>query len=206
MTIERSDARDRAVRAMLPIAADEGWNWGTVRAGLAAAGEDPALAESHFPGGPAGAVAAWADLADREMEAAAAAAPGAASLRTPGRVRRAVELRLTAAAPHKRALRRAVSLLALPWNAGLALAVTARTASAVWYAAGDRSADFSWYTRRASLGAIYAATLAFWLRDDDPDTAEAMAFFDRRLADLARLQRRRGGSAPGQAAPSGTSS
>jgi ubiquinone biosynthesis protein COQ9 len=193
MTIERSEVRDRAVRAMLPVAAEEGWTWGTLRAGLAAIGEDPGLAESHFPGGPAGAVAAWADLADREMEAAVAAA-GTAALRTPGRVRCAVELRFAAAAPHKRSLRRAVSLLALPWNAGLALQTTARTASAIWYAAGDTSADFSWYTRRASLGAIYAATLAYWLRDDDPDTRGAMAFFDRRLADLARLQRRRPGA------------
>jgi ubiquinone biosynthesis protein COQ9 len=189
--IERSEARDRAVRAMLPIAAEEGWNWSTLRAGLAASGEDPALTESHFPGGPAEAVAAWADLADRDMEAAAAA-EDLAALRTPRRIRRVVELRFAAAAPHKRALRRAVSLLALPWNAGLALQVTARTASAMWYAAGDSSADFSWYTRRASLGAIYAATLAYWLRDDDPDTGDAMAFLDRRLADLARLQRRPG--------------
>ncbi len=108
MTIERSEARDRAIRAMLPIAAEEGWTWGTLRAGLAAVGEDPGLAESHFPGGPAGAVAAWADLADREMEAAAAATDMGA-LRTPGRIRRAVELRLAAAAPHKRAQRPAVS-------------------------------------------------------------------------------------------------
>jgi ubiquinone biosynthesis protein COQ9 len=69
----------------------------------------------------------------------------------------------------------------------------------MWYAAGDSSADFSWYTRRASLGAIYAATLAYWLRDDDPDTTDAMAFLDRRLADLARLQRRPGGRRPAAA-------
>ena len=192
--IERSETRDRAVRAMLPVAAEEGWTWSTLRAGVAAAGEDPALAGSHFPDGPAGAVAAWADLADRDMEAATAATE-MATLRTPERIRRAVELRLAAAAPHKRALRRALSVLALPWNAGLALRTASRTASAIWYAAGDLSADFSWYTRRASLGAIYAATLAYWLRDDDPDTEDAMAFFDRRLAELARLQRRRGGGA-----------
>lgn len=192
--MERSEIRDRALRAMPPLAAEDGWNWGTIRAGLKAAGEDPALAESHFPAGPAGAVAAWIDLADRDMEAAAAR-EDMGGLRTPGRVRRVVELRLEAAAPHKRALRRAFSLLVLPWNAALAVETAARTASAIWYAAGDGSTDFSWYTRRASLGAIYAATLAYWLRDDDPDTAGAMAFFDRRLAELARLQRRGGGRA-----------
>ena len=194
MTVERSAVRDRAVRAMLPFAGEAGWTWSTLRAGLAAAGDDPDLAPSHFHGGPVAAVAAWADLADREMAAAAAAEP-MDGLRTPERVRRVVEIRLRAAAPHKRALRRAVALLALPWNAAPAILTTARTASALWYAAGDRSADFSWYTRRASLGAIYAATLAFWLRDDDPDTGGALAFFDRRLAGLARLQNR-GGARP----------
>lgn len=188
--IERSAIRDAAVRAMLPIAAEEGWTWGTIRAGLAAAGQDPALAESHFPTGPAGAIAAWSDLANREMEAAAAA-EDLTSRRVPARIRRLVELRLSALAPHKRALRRAISLLALPWNAGLAIRLTGRVSDAIWHAAGDTSADFSWYTRRASLGAIYAATLAYWLRDDDPDLAGAMAFLDRRLADLGWLQRRR---------------
>ena len=198
--IERSPIRDAALRAMLPIAAEEGWTWATIRAGLAAIGEDPALAESHFPTGPAGAVAAWSDLADREMEAAAAA-EGLAGLRIPARIRRLAELRLAILAPHKRALRRAASLLALPWNAGLALRLTACTANAMWHAAGDTSADFSWYTRRASLGAIHAATLAYWLRNDDPDLADVMDFLDRRLAELGRLQRRRRGPGQRAAAP-----
>ena len=90
---ERSAIRDRAVRAMIPIAAAEGWNCGTIRAGLRAIGEDPALAESHFPAGPVGAVLAWIDLLNREMEAAAAA-EGVTALRVPQRIRRVVELRL----------------------------------------------------------------------------------------------------------------
>ncbi|WP_043364639.1 COQ9 family protein [Belnapia sp. F-4-1] len=187
---ERSDIRDAAIRAMLPIAADEGWNWGTLRAGLAAIGEDPALAESHFPGGPVGAVAHWIDLADREMEAAAAA-EDLAALRVPARIRRLVELSLRATAPHKRALRRAFSLLALPWNTPVALRTTAKSVDAMWYAAGDTSADFSWYTRRATLAGVYGATLAYWLRDDDPEVEDALDFLDRRLADLARLGKRR---------------
>ena len=183
-------ARDRVIRAMLPVAVADGWNWATLRAGLAACGEDPALAESHFPGGPLEVIAAWTDLADREM-AAAAVAESLDSRRVPARIRRLFELRLAAAAPHKLALRRALGLLMLPWNAGLALRLTARTADAMWLAAGDASADFSWYTRRVSLGTIYAATLAYWLRDDDPDLSAALAFLDRRLADLSRLSRRK---------------
>jgi ubiquinone biosynthesis protein COQ9 len=187
---EQSPIRDAAIRAMLPIAGEQGWTWATIRAGLAAAGEDPALAESHFPAGPPGAVAAWIDLANREMEAFAAA-EDVTALRVPARIRRVVELRLAAVAPHKRALRRALSLLALPWNAAVALRTTAATVDSMWHAAGDTSADFSWYTRRATLAAVYGTTLAYWMRDDDPDTTEAMAFLDRRLAGVARLGKRR---------------
>jgi ubiquinone biosynthesis protein COQ9 len=188
--IERSEARDRAIHAILPIAARDGWNWGSIRAGLRAVGEDPALAESHFPAGPVGAVLAWIDLLNREMEAAAAAEEVTA-LRVPQRIRRVVELRLIAMAPHKAALRRALALLALPWNAPQGLRATAGAVDAMWHAAGDTSADFSWYTRRATLAAIYTTTIAWWLRDEDPSIFGAMEFLDRRLADLSRLQKRR---------------
>ena len=177
---------DAAIRAMLPLAATEGWTWSTIRAGMAAAGEDPALAASVFPGGPSQAIAAWGELANRDMLAGAG---DLGALRVPARIRRLVEVRLTQAAPHKAAVRAALSHLALPWNLGLGLRFSAGTADAMWRGAGDRSADFSWYTRRLSLGAIYAATLAWWLRDDSPEVAPALAFLDRRLSDLARLQR-----------------
>ncbi|MFC7474114.1 COQ9 family protein [Dankookia sp. GCM10030260] len=187
---ERSEIRDRTIRAILPIAARDGWNWGAIRAGLRAAGEDPALAESHFPTGPVGAVLAWIDLLNREMEAAAAA-EDIAALRVPHRIRRVVELRLIAMAPHKAALRRALALLALPWNAPRGVCATAGAVDAMWHAAGDTSADFSWYTRRATLAGVYTTTIAWWLRDEDPSIFGAMQFLDRRLADLSRLQKRR---------------
>jgi ubiquinone biosynthesis protein COQ9 len=66
-----------------------------------------------------------------------------------------------------------------------------RTADSMWAAAGDTSADLSWYTRRATLSGVYGATLAFWLQDDEPGFPATRAFLDRRLADLARLQGKR---------------
>jgi ubiquinone biosynthesis protein COQ9 len=38
---------------------------------------------------------------------------------------------------------------------------------------------------------VYGATLAFWLQDEEPGFPATRAFLDRRLADLARLQRPR---------------
>ncbi|MFC7540086.1 hypothetical protein ACFQU2_12320 [Siccirubricoccus deserti] len=38
---ERSPEREAAIRALLPLAARQGWNWGSLRAALAAIGEAP---------------------------------------------------------------------------------------------------------------------------------------------------------------------
>lgn len=188
MTIERSQERDSAIRAALPHVASLGWTRAALEAGLKDLGLDPLEAEWLFPHGPIEAVEAWCDLADREMEAAARA-EDLVGLRIPARIRRVVTLRLELAEPHKEAVRRALALQSLPWNLPSALRTVARTADAMWAAAGDTSADLSWYTRRATLAGIYGATLAFWLQDDEPGFPATRDFLERRLADLARLQR-----------------
>ncbi len=104
-------------------------------------------------------IEAFCDLADRRMEEAAAA-EGIAALRLSQRVRALVALRLRQNEPAREAIRRALAILALPRHARLAARITARTVNAIWYAAGDRSADMSWYSKRAILAGVYSATLA----------------------------------------------
>lgn len=191
MTIERSDERDEALRAALPHVPALGWSRAALAAGLRDLGRDPLEAEWLFPRGPVEAVEAWCDLADREMEEQARQ-EALLELRIPDRIRRVVTIRLERNEAHKEAIRRALALQSLPWNVPSALRTVARTADAMWAAAGDTSADFSWYTRRATLAGIYGATLAFWLQDDEPGFPATRAFLDRRLADLARIQRPRG--------------
>lgn len=180
------ESRDAVIRALLPMAPERGWTRGTIAHALRAVELPQEEATFLFPRGVLSAVEAWTDLADREMAAAAGDLTG---LRIPDRIRTLVAIRLRQAAPHKEALRQAMAVLALPWNAPVALRGAARTASAMWYAAGDTSADFSWYTRRASLAVIYSATLAYWLRDASEDIGPAMDFLDRRLEGLARVGR-----------------
>jgi ubiquinone biosynthesis protein COQ9 len=91
------------------------------------------------------------------------------------------------------AVRRALAVLALPGRTRVAAACTARTVDAVWRAAGDRSADFSWYTKRAILTAVYGAALLFWLSDASEDQSATLAFIDRRLASVGRIGRARRG-------------
>ena len=187
---ERSAERDAAIRATLPFVPEAGWTFAALRQGMAAVAADPLDAELLFPRGATDMIEAWADLADRDMEAGAAAAD-IAELRLSQRVRAIVALRLRQAGRDREAVRRALAVLATPGHAILATRITARTVDAIWHAAGDRSADFSWYSKRAILAAIYAATLLFWLRDTSDDAAASLAFLDRRLAGLGRVARLR---------------
>jgi ubiquinone biosynthesis protein COQ9 len=187
---ERSAERDAAIDALLPSVPFDGWTSRALRNALTAIGAHPDDGEMLFPGGAADMVAAYIDLADRRM-AAAAAAVDMSEMRVPTRVRTVLALRFAQNRPHKEAVRRAFAVLSLPGNARMAALSAARTVDAVWRAAGDTSADFSWYTKRAILAAVYAKTLLFWLRDQSDDDAATLAFLDRRLADVARIGRLR---------------
>jgi ubiquinone biosynthesis protein COQ9 len=186
---ERLPERDAAIDAMLPNVPFDGWTRRALRAGLASAGMPEEEATILFPGGAADMIEVFCDLADRRMTAAAVSVT---ETRLTARVRALIALRLKQNRPHKEAIRRALAVLALPGNARSAAAITARTVDAIWHAAGDRSADFTWYTKRALLTAVYSATVLFWLHDTSEDEADTRAFIDRLLRGARRLMPARG--------------
>ena len=172
---ERSPERDAAILAILPNVAFDGWTGGATRDGDA---------DLLFPLGAPEMIEAFCDLADRRMEEAAA---GLAETRLSRRVRAVIALRLEQNRPHKEAIRRALGILALPHNARISAAAAARTIDAIWRSAGDESAGFSWYSKRAILAGVYGATILYWLRDTSGDDAGTLAFLDRRLAGVGRM-------------------
>jgi ubiquinone biosynthesis protein COQ9 len=180
---ERSPERDAAIEALLLTVPFAGW---TIPALQAAAGPD---ADLLFPGGPTDMIEAYCDFGDRRMEEGAAHLPPAERL--PARVRAVIALRLAQNRVQKEPIRRALGILAWPVNNALAVRCTVRTVDAIWHAAGDRSADFSWYTKRAILAGVYGSTLLFWLRDDSEADEATLAFLDRRLAGVGRIGRAR---------------
>ena len=186
----RERLRELVVEAALPHIAFDGWTMAALRAGAAAAGLDESEAAVLFPRGPMEAIEAHTALADRRMvEEVSALDPqpaGAAAT-----VRAALRVRLEQNAPHREAIRRAAARLSLPHNAPLALRSLYRTVDAVWLLADDRSTDFSYYTKRATLAGIYAAVLQVWLNDRSEDLEATWAFLDRRLEDVARVAKAR---------------
>lgn len=179
--------KDAMVAAMLPHAAFDGWSRATLAAASRDLDLDPILPDRLFPGGPVEAVSHFVAFADRVMVTDLEAADLAGTHGLGAKVFLATRLRLERWGEHREAIRRAASLLSLPLNLPLAVRLTWGTADAIWQAVGDQSHDFSWYTKRATLSAVYSSTLLYWLDDSSEDSVDSWEFLKRRLSDVRNL-------------------
>jgi ubiquinone biosynthesis protein COQ9 len=109
------------------------------------------------------------------------------------RIAALVETRLTILTPEREALRRALSILALPQNVPLAGRLGWRSADRMWRAAGDTAVDYNHYTKRAMLLGVYAATIAVFLDDESEGLADTRAFLSRRIDGIMRFEKAKAG-------------
>ena len=184
------DQRAALIEAILPNVPFDGWSRPALRAAARQVSMPVEEALALFPNGAAELVACfsrWADLRMLDRLEITVLEP----LRVPERIALAVTTRLEILAPSREAVRRALSVLALPQHAPLGLRLLYGTVDGIWYAAGDRTTDFSFYTKRGTLAAVYAATTLYWLDDSSPDFGDTRAFLDRRLAGVASIGKAR---------------
>ena len=133
-------------------------------------------------------ITAWIGSIDRAM-AAALPAEHVAAMPIRERIRTMVQFRLDHMAWQKEALRRARSEMAKPRNLAASARLGWSSADAMWHLAGDTATDYNHYTKRATLGAIYAATLMVFADDSSEDHAETKAFLDRRIDGVMRFEK-----------------
>ena len=183
--------RDRLLATALAHVPFDGWSVAALEAGARDLDLDPGMASVIFPGGGRQACAHFSRWADRAM-IDRVEPDDLAGLRMQERIALLVGARLDALAPHGEAVRRGMTLLAFPQNAALGSRLLYRTVDDIWHAAGDRSADFSFYTRRGLLAGVVASTTLYWLDDRSEGRLESRRFLDRRLADVMRLHGVRG--------------
>ena len=63
----------------------------------------------------------------------------------------------------------------------------ARLSDEFWFLAGDTSVDTSWYTKRATLAAVYSSAELFMTTDTSPEYVETERFLDRRLEETRKV-------------------
>ncbi|MEP0192022.1 MAG: COQ9 family protein [Erythrobacter sp.] len=171
----------------------DGWTEAALTAAAEMAGADPDIARLAFPEKPLNGramdmIEAWVTSVDNAMEAQWPIEK-LGSLKIRERIRTLVAFRLEAVVDIDEAVRRALSVMAMPQHAPRSLQLGWASADRMWRLAGDTSTDYNHYTKRAILGGIYSATLAVFVNDDSEGKAKTYEFLDRRLEGIMRFEK-----------------
>ncbi len=174
--------------AVAAAAVFDGWTDAAVDAAANVHGVAPATARLAFGGGAMDRIGAWIERIDADM-AAALPAERIGNLSMRERIRTLLQFRLDALAGYEEALRRALSIVAMPQNAAATAQRSWRSADVMWRLAGDRAADFNHYTKRITLAGIYTATLLVFANDSSEGKADTHAFLARRIDGVMRFEK-----------------
>ncbi|WP_066726782.1 COQ9 family protein [Sphingomonas pituitosa] len=173
-------------------AAFDGWNARALDATADGMGVDRDVARLAFSDGPLAMIDAWFAHIDRAM-LDELSPETLAGMKIRARITALVEARLALLAPYRDALRRALAILAMPQNLAKASKLGWRAADAMWRAAGDTATDYNHYTKRMTLGSVYAATIAVFVQDESEEWADTRAFLGRRIDGIMRFEKAKAG-------------
>jgi ubiquinone biosynthesis protein COQ9 len=170
----------------------DGWTRKAVDSAAAQLGIDPAQARLAMPKTQAAMIDLYIQEVDRSLEAWFTP-KRLAGMKIREKIRSLVWRRLEIMGSSREAIRRGLAILAMPQNIPLALRISWRTADLMWRIAGDTSTNFNHYTKRMTLGAVYASTLLAWLEDQSESWNETAQFLDRRIDDVMKFEKWKAG-------------
>jgi len=186
------ELRQRLALAVGENAVFDGWTRAAIDSAADHLGIDRAQARLAMPKKQAEMVDTYIQGVDRAIEEHFTPVR-LAGLKIREKIRSLVWQRLQIMGPAREAVRRGLAILAMPQNIPLGLRVGWRTADLMWRIAGDTSTDFNHYTKRMTLGGVYASTLLVWLDDNSEGWSETAAFLDRRIDDVMRFEKWKAG-------------
>ena len=184
--------RRRLALAVGENAVFDGWTGKAVDSAAQQLGIDPIQARLAMPKGQAAMIDLYIQEVDRGLEAYFTP-ERLSALKIREKIRALIWRRLEIMGPAREAVRRGLAILSMPQNMPLALRISWRTADLMWRIAGDTSSDFNHYTKRMTLGAVYASTLLAWLDDQSEAWMETAAFLDRRIDDVMKFEKWKAG-------------
>ena len=166
----------------------DGWTQRAVDSAAAEFGINRDQARLAMPKDAASLIDAYILSVDAAM-VAAFPSKRIAKMKIREKIRALVWYRIETMTDAREAVRRALAILAMPQNAPRAARIGWRSADAMWRLAGDTATDFNHYTKRMTLGAVYASTLLAWLDDENASFADTAAFLDRRIDNVMRFEK-----------------
>lgn len=165
-----------------------GWSEEMLDEAAAAAGVVREQLKLAFPAGLASLLSAFCAAGD-ERALAILADEKLDEMRIRDRITRGVLARLEADAPHKQAVRAAITAFAAPGLAAEGARALYATSDCLWQAAGDTARDYNRYTKRLILSGVFSSTVLVWLADTTPGEARTAAFLAQRIDDVMRFEK-----------------
>jgi|TARA_B110000908_G_scaffold155946_1_gene194621 ubiquinone biosynthesis protein COQ9 len=187
VSVSHQDIKDQLLDASLDHVPFDGWSEATFQAAVSDAGIDATMAKAVCPRGAVDLAIAYHHRGDALMLERLKTAD-LTEMRFRDRIAAAVRFRLEAI-EDKEVVRRGTSLFALPSHAADGVKLIWGTVDAIWTALGDTSDDVNWYTKRATLGTVYSATVLYLLGDTDPEHTPTWAFLDRRIDNVMQIEK-----------------
>jgi ubiquinone biosynthesis protein COQ9 len=181
--------KDKLLEAALNHVPFDGWSDAT----LIAAAEDCDLTETDaramYPRGAVDLALAYhragdAKMVDRLNDA------DLSEMRFRDKIAAGVRFRLEVA--DKELVRKGMAFFAMPQNASDGAAALWATCGLIWETLGDSSTDLNWYTKRATLSAVYSSVVLFWLGDESDGDEATWEFLDRRIDDVMQIEKIKG--------------
>lgn len=181
--------RDRIIDAAFADAVFDGWTQGTLERAAVREGLTAFDVKRAFPGGVIDALNYHSSRGDARMLHTLTTEYSLSTMKIRERIATAVMVRLRQNTQHREAIRRALAIYALPWNALDGMKALYATVDAMWHAAGDTSTDYNFYTKRMLLSKVYTTTLYVWLDDSSPNLEETEAFLRRRIENVMQIEK-----------------
>jgi ubiquinone biosynthesis protein COQ9 len=190
-TMKEDDTKQKILLASMEFVPKYGWSRKTLAAGAAKSGF-PSTAHGLFPRGGAELVHFLTRTCNEKLVKEMLEVKDKTTERenrTQIIIRKSLEVRLRMLIPYIDNWHQAMALMALPQNAPEALQNLFTMVDDIWFSCDDRTTDFSWYTKRASLAVLYKTSELFMTQDRSTDYLQTWQFLDRRIDNLALLGR-----------------
>ncbi|WP_295512488.1 COQ9 family protein [uncultured Sulfitobacter sp.] len=187
MTETTQNPKDQLLEAALMHVPFDGWSEATFQAAIADTGVDSTIARAVCPRGSVDLAVAFHKQGDAKM-LERMKSEDLSEMKFRDKIAAMVRFRLEVVTD-KEVVRRGTTLFALPQHAPDGAKLVWGTCDAIWDALGDTSDDVNWYTKRATLSAVYSASVLFWLGDTSDGHQATWEFLDRRIENVMQIEK-----------------
>ena len=179
--------KQKILREALRIVELEGWHSQLLVESSKAASLNNNTGLLLFPGGVGELVEFFINMIDQEM-LQSFNFDEMSKMRAHEKVRYCIICRLKILNKYQIVCEKTIQFLSMPSHLKLSIKTVWQTVDYIWRkVVHDQSTDFSYYTKRMILMAVYSSTLMYWLSDDSKDKVETISFLDRRLNDVGKI-------------------